>query len=329
MNNAEMEQAWAEAGRRVLQLEAAALTKASERLPDRFVEAARAIYNCKSKLVVTGLGKSGHIARKLSATFASTGTPAFYLHPVEALHGDFGMISSTDVLLAIAFRGETEEVNTVARFAHRLGCQVLAMTGFPQSTLAQISHVTVEIAKVEEACSINLVPTTSSTLTLALGDALAVAVMESRGFGVNEFARLHPGGSLGRRLASVREFTRPSVEAHLLNAESAFAEIITAITSSNFGIALVVNSIGELVGVITDGDLRRKLASMGGRITEVKARDLMSTTPKVIDADQPVLDAVAEMEKYRVTSLIVVSKLDNRRPIGLIRMHDLLEAKVI
>ena len=244
----------------VLKLESEALSSAANRLDVRFFKAVSILSECRGKIVVSGLGKSGHIARKIAATLASTGSPAFFLHPTEALHGDMGMIDKQDVVLAIAHSGETSEVLEVVKHAKRLGIGVISITGKTDSTLEKFSDVGLDASVEIEACPLNLAPTTSSTLTLALGDALAVSLMKSKGFDEHDFAKLHPGGSLGKKLALTSEYMRPEGEFRAVKLNSNFHEILEGITKPNFGIVGVLNEKGELAGAVTDGDLRRGLS---------------------------------------------------------------------
>ena len=317
-----------EAAQKTLRSEAASLSVAADRLGDTFCRAVTTILRCQGKVVTTGLGKSGHIARKISATLASTGTPSFFVHPTEAMHGDLGMISSEDCLLALAHGGETHEVIEVGRNGRRLGLPIIAITGKPDSTLAVLADYVLEGSVEEESCPLNLAPTNSSTLALALGDALAVSLMQARGFKVEQFATLHPAGSLGRKLAMVDDHMRENWVS--VGKEDSFTKVLSSITDPNYGILAVVATDGSLQGIITDGDIRRALGQFSDQVVNMKAGEIMTVDPKTIAGGALALDAVKRMEELKISSLFVVSqKAGVTLPIGLVRMYDLLEAKII
>ena len=313
-------------GRRTLEIESAALAAAAQRLNGTFAAAVRTLWQAKGKVVVTGLGKSGHVARKIAATLASTGTSACFLHPTEGLHGDIGMLVEKDVLIAIAFGGETREVVGVARFARRIGVPVIAITGRAQSTLASLATHLVDASVEKEACSLNLAPTSSSTVSLALGDALAVALMDARGFSHQEFAQLHPEGSLATKLSVVSEHLREYQTTDWLTRDEGFYNVLEKVTRHNFGIAPVVGDARELIGCVTDGDVRRAVLKLEAAVFSKCAGDLMAKNPKSVPADALAVDALRLMEENKVTALFVV---DEGRPIGIVRLHDLLAAKVV
>ncbi len=313
-------------GRSTLVAESEALRWTSERLGDAFFQAVELIAHLKGKVVVSGLGKSGHVGRKLAATFASTGTSAFYLHPSEALHGDLGMIQSQDALLLIAFGGETRETLEVARYANRQGIPVLSITGKLNSTLAQLSDVVLDGSVSREACPLNLAPTTSTTVAMAVGDALAVALMRTKGFQEQDFAQFHPDGSLGRKLSQVQDHMRTDLP--FLLPDDTFDRVLERITAQNYGIVPVFDSQRKLLGAITDGDLRRALLSKRETVFTLKASDLMTRNPKTIGTGHLALEAVRIMEDNRITSLFVLDEA-GQNVSGLIRMHDLLAAKII
>ncbi len=312
----------------VLEKEADAIQKASKKLDSRFVKAVDLLLGCRGKVVVTGLGKSGFIARKIASTLSSTGTTAIFLHPTEALHGDFGMIKKDDCLLAIAFGGETREVLAVSKFAKKQEIPCVSITGNLSSSLSKLSTIVLDGSIEKEADSLGLAPTSSSTLALALGDALAVATMRQRGFTREEFAELHPGGSLGRRLALVSEHMITADQLSSVCEAANFHEVLEAVTHPNYGICPVVGDKGELLGAITDGDLRRALLESGAKALEKKASSLMSRTPKVINPAKRAVDAISIMEHAKITSLFVTED-EPKKLIGLIRLHDLLSEKVI
>ena len=268
-----------------LEMEAKALSFAASRLGAEFSNAAETLLRAQGKVVVTGLGKSGHVGRKISATFASTGTPSFFLHPAEALHGDLGMIQRQDVLLAIAFGGETDEVLSVARHAKRIGVPVISITGKLDSSLAKISDQAIDGTVEREVCPHNLAPTTSTTVAMALGDSLAIALMKARGFSESDFARLHPSGALGRRLATVRDLMKPAGESlPSVLPTTEFHDVLEAVTKRNYGIVPVQDKSGRLVGAISDGDIRRALLTQGSNALTLPADKIMTSTPKKIPA---------------------------------------------
>lgn len=311
--------------RNVLRLEAEALQGAANSLNKTFLDASEVILNCSGKVIVTGLGKSGHVARKVAATLASTGTPAFFLHPAEGLHGDLGMLSEGDCLIAIAFGGETSETINVASFAKRRNLPVISITGKLDSTLAKISSFVLDGRVLREACPLNLAPTTSTTLAMALGDALAVTVMSLRGFEIHDFAVVHPAGSLGRRLSRVEDHMRQSVPS--LQVGDDFHKVLQIVTSQNFGIAAVLSG-SKLVGAITDGDLRRALIEKQSDVFTCLASDLMSPEPKTIHSNALAIEALQFMEENRIGALFVLSN-DSGNLRGIVRMFDLLEGKVV
>lgn len=314
-------------GREVLTAEADALSRTRDQLGVSFTHAVEKILSITGKVVWSGLGKSGHICRKLAATMSSTGTPAFYLHPGEAMHGDLGMLQKGDLLVAVAFSGETQELLEVARYARRRDISVVAITGMLGSSLAQLADVVLDGSVEKEADGLGLAPTSSSTVSLALGDALAVAVMRLRGFNERDFASYHPGGKLGRRLSHVGDHARIFEQGSYLRPEYNFHQALEAVTCQNFGISPVVNDKGELLGSVTDGDLRRFLLKFDSEALKKKVSDLMSVRPKKIAAHCLSVDAVNQMDNNKVTALFVVD--EKGQLVGLVRMHDLLEAKII
>lgn len=314
-----------ERGREALRDESQALLASAERLDENFAKAVELMRASQGKVVVCGLGKSGHVGRKIAATLASTGTAAFFLHPSEALHGDLGMLQTNDVLLVIAFGGETRETLEVAKHAQRRRIPVLAITGKAQSSLAKIADVVIDGSVAREACPLNLAPTSSTTVAMALGDALAIALMHARGFQEQDFARFHPDGSLGRQLSLVQDHMRTDL-APLAPSDS-FDRVIAVITAQNYGIAGVFDPKDGLIGAITDGDLRRALQGSREKVFAMTARALMTQAPKTISPDRLALDAVRVMEDHRITSLFVIDS--HKTVVGLIRMHDLLAAKIV
>ena len=314
---------------RVLRIEAEAVGELIPHLDTSFVRACESILACKGRVVVSGMGKSGHVGRKIAATLASTGTPAFFVHPAEARHGDLGMITGDDVFLALSNSGRTEEMLRIIPAIRREGARLIAMTGDPASTLAGLADVHLYAGARREACPLNLAPTASTTATLALGDALAVALLEARGFAAEDFARSHPGGSLGRRLLTrVSDVMRTGDAVPSIDPDAPFSQALLEISRKRMGMVAVVDPAGHLLGIFTDGDLRRLFDRPEGTIdfTGLKIGTLMTTNPTVIRAEQLAAEAVRVMEERKIGQLLVVDA--ERRLIGAIGFHDLLEAKV-
>jgi arabinose-5-phosphate isomerase len=316
-------------GKETIREEALSLDRTGTRLGDVFAEVVNKILNCSGKVIVTGLGKSGHVARKVAATLASTGTSAFFLHPAEALHGDFGKVSSTDILLAIAYGGETREVIEVCKFCRRNDVPVISITGKIDSELAKISHYVLDGSVEKEACPLNLAPTSSAIVAMALGDALAVALMKARGFDSESFAKLHPEGSLGKKLAMVSQYAKSHPDLFQLKENSNFHDILSKVTQYNYGIAAVVTPNGDLAGAISDGDLRRVLVTHEEKTFQLTAKDFMTKAPRTIEENRLVIDAINLMEKSKITSVFVVSADNPKKPVGILRLHDILTAKVL
>jgi len=313
--------------RRVLDVEAHALTSIRDRLDARFTRALDLLLACRGKVVVTGVGKSGIVCRKIAATLASTGTPAFFLHAADGNHGDAGTLVRGDVLLAVSNSGESEELLRLLPLARRFGIPLVAVCGDPDSTLAQQADVALDVSVPGEACPLGLAPTASTTAAMAIGDALALTLLEERGFSAEDFARLHPGGALGRRLTRVEDLMHGGDAMPLVGEDTAFKETLVEITSKRLGLTGVLSASGELRGVITDGDLRRALERTADPRL-LRARDLMTTSPKTITGSALAAEAVALMERHAITSLFVLAD-GSRRPAGVIHLHDLLRAGVV
>lgn len=314
--------------REVLEVEARGISSLVDRLDESFVRAVDILHDCKGKVVVTGLGKSGLICRKIAATLSSTGTPSLFLHAGDGAHGDLGMIMKGDVVLAVSNSGETEEILKLLPIIRRFGLKLIVLTGSPESALARAGDVSINVAVKEEACPLGLAPTASTTAALVMGDALAVVLLEKRGFKEEDFALRHPGGILGRKLLlRVEDLMHRDHELPLVFEEAAMKDALLEITSKRLGVTAVVDSHGNLVGVITDGDLRRGLEKRGD-IFRLKARDLMSRNPKTIPADALAARAVAMMEQHSITSLFILEN-GGRRPTGVVHLHDLLKAKIV
>lgn len=314
-------------GQRVLAIEVAAVEALQSRLGQGFVAACQLLHDCRGRVVVTGMGKSGHIGNKIAATLASTGTPAFFLHPAEASHGDIGMITAQDVVLAISNSGETDELLTILPVIKRLGVPLIAMTGRAQSTLAQAATTVLDVSVPEEACPLNLAPTASTTATLAMGDALAVAVLEARGFTQEDFARSHPGGSLGRRLLlHVEDVMRTGDQLPMVTPQDSLREGLVEISRKGLGMTAVVDADRRVLGIYTDGDLRRALDHPID-IQALRMRDVMTPNPKTIGPRMLAAEAVHLMESHRITQLLVVD--EHKVMIGALNVHDLLRAGVM
>ncbi len=311
---------------RTIEIEAQAVERLREVIDENFVEAVRLIYECKGKVILTGIGKSGHVANKIASTLASTGTPSFYLHPAEALHGDLGMIDAKDVVIAISFSGETSEVLSLIPYIKFLGVKLIGITGNRNSTLARKSDVVLHLNIEKEACPLNLAPTSSTTATLVLGDAIAIALLELRGFTKEKFARLHPGGTLGRKLKLVREYMHTGDEVPKVKLGTTMRQAIIEITTKGFGATTVVDENGKLVGIITDGDLRRYIEK-GKDLNNGRVEDAMTKNPKIIKPDNLLGEALNLMEKHKITVLPVVD--EENRPIGIIHLHDILGRGII
>lgn len=317
-----------EHAKKVLRIEAEAVAALIPRLDERFIQAVEILYACKGRVVLTGMGKSGFIAKKIAATLASTGTPALFLHPAEGVHGDLGMVVRGDVVIAISNSGETPELLELLPFIKRFGVKLISLVGDVNSTLARESDVSLDVSVGEEACPMNLAPTASTTAALAMGDALAVALLHERRFQREDFALLHPGGSLGRRLLlKVGDLMHVGEEVPKVIQEALMKDAILEMTGKRLGITTVVDAEGRLVGIITDGDLRRALQKAGDSLLGRRASEFMTRNPKIIEKEELAAKAVQVMESYSITSLIIVD--DGGRPEGVIHLHDLLKAGIV
>jgi len=310
-----------------LDIEARAVDGLKARIGPAFVKAAAMILSCTGRVVVMGMGKSGHVGRKIAATLASTGTPAQFVHPAEASHGDLGMVTRSDVVLAISNSGESEELNAILPVMRRLAVPIVAMTGRPDSTLSRHSDVCLDSSVAQEACPLNLAPTASTTAQMALGDALAVVLLDARGFRKEDFALSHPGGSLGRRLlVHVRDLVGSQSNPPRVSPQAPLLEMLHVMSRAGMGIAAVVDAGDRVVGVFTDGDLRRLIES-GSDLRQLTAREVMHPDPRTISADALAAEAAALMETHKVTSVLVVD--DHDRFVGALNTNALLRAKVI
>ena len=316
-----------ELARQVLRIEAEAVLALSDRIDGAFLHALALILNCHGRVIVSGIGKSGHIGRKIAATLASTGTPAFFVHPAEARHGDLGMITDEDVVVAISNSGESEELLHILPAIKRQGAKLIAMTGNAKSSLSRDADVHLDAAVAHEACPLNLAPTASTTAALALGDALAVALLDARGFGAEDFARSHPGGSLGRRLLTrMRDVMRTGEAIPVVGPEASIAEAIREITRGTIGMTVVISSERKVLGIFTDGDLRRAVLKHPD-LTRLTVREVMTANPRVMNPDKLAAEAVEMMEKYKINQIPVVDEAGCL--IGALNMHDLFQAKAI
>lgn len=314
-------------GKRVLDIESRAVAALGAKLDGTFAAALSLLLECSGRVVVSGMGKSGHIARKIASTLASTGTPAFFVHPGEASHGDLGMVTEADVMIALSNSGESNELLTIVPLVKRRGAKLIAITGNPKSTLATEADVHLDATVAEEACPMGLAPTASTTAALALGDALAVAALEARGFGPDDFARTHPGGSLGRKLLThVRDVMRSGKDVPQVKESASATEALMEITSKALGMTAVVDAQGRVLGVFTDGDLRRAL-SKDVDIRTARISELMTRNPRTIQASQLAVEAVEVMDRHRINGLLVVD--EHQTLVGALNMHDMFRAKVI
>jgi len=311
---------------RVLRLEAESITALRQRLDDRFVKAVDLVRGCRGRIIVTGMGKSGIVGRKIAATLASTGTPAYFLHPAEGVHGDIGMMARGDVVLALSNSGETDEVLAVLPAIKRLAVPLVLLTGSPRSTLARQADVVLDVGVSEEACPMNLAPTSSTTASLAMGDALAMALLDVRGLRAEDYAALHPRGALGwQSLFRVRDLMHVGDAVPVVTEAATMKEAIEEMSAKRLGMTTVVDGDGRLMGVITDGDLRRHQLARGS-LLDRRAGDCMTADPKCINADDLATRALALMEGV-MTSLVIVD--ESRRPAGVIHIHDILRAKIL
>ncbi|HST45893.1 MAG TPA: KpsF/GutQ family sugar-phosphate isomerase [Luteimonas sp.] len=320
--------ALAASGRRVLEIEREGLAAVSARIGDAFAAACRLMLACRGRVVCTGMGKSGHIARKIAATLASTGTPAFYMHPGEAGHGDLGMVTDADVVLALSYSGESDELLMLLPVFRRQGNALVAMTGRPASTLAREADVHLDVSVPAEACPLALAPTSSTTASLAMGDALAVALLEARGFTADDFARSHPAGALGRRLLlHIADVMHAGDDVPRVPDTASFGDVLVEMSRKRLGMTAVVDADDRLLGLYTDGDLRRTLADPLVDVRSARIVDVMTRDPVTIDADALAVEAARLMETHKINALLVVD--GDRQVVGALNIHDLLRARVV
>lgn len=313
--------------RRVIAIESAAVAALADRFDERFLQALQIILDSSGRVIVSGVGKSGHIARKIAATLASTGTPAYFVHPGEAAHGDLGMVQSNDVFIGLSNSGSTEELLTIVPVIKRMGAHLIAMTGRPDSPLAKLADVHLDASIAEEACPLNLAPTASTTATLALGDALAVALLDARGFGPADFARSHPGGALGRRLLThVRDVMRSGEAIPRVAPSASFGDAMLEISRKGMGMTAICDEAGKVLGIFTDGDLRRLLAA-GTDLRQLTIGEVMHRNPRSIRAEALATEAAEMMDRNRINQILVTDEAGFLQ--GALNTHDLMQAKVI
>jgi arabinose-5-phosphate isomerase len=310
-----------ETARRVLKIEAQAIQDVLARLDASFEKAVDILFACKGRVVVSGMGKSGLIGRKISATFSSTGTPSFFLHPAEALHGDLGMLARGDAMLAVSYGGETQEIIQLLEALKRLEMPLVTLAGCAQSTLAQASDVVLDVSVKEEACSLNLAPTASTTVAMAVGDALAVSLLERRNFRHDDFAALHPAGRLGKKLLRVKHLMHSGSALPRVAPNTSMPDVFHEMSAKGLGMTTVLGADGRLAGILTDGDLRRLMEKHRGAVLEMRAADGMTKSPQTIGPHVLASEALNLMEKKKITSVVVVD--DARRVLGVVHLHDL------
>lgn len=311
----------------VIETEASAISALAERIDEAFMSACEAMLNCEGRVVVIGVGKSGHVGNKIAATLASTGTPAFFVHPSEASHGDLGMIREQDVVLALSNSGETDEVNTILPPLKRIGVTLIALTGNPQSTLAKHADIHIDVSVEKEACPLGLAPTSSTTAALVMGDALAVSLLESRGFTREDFARSHPAGQLGKRLLlHIHDVMHSGEDIPMVSRSATVSETIVEMTRKRLGMTAVVDNDGRVAGVFTDGDLRRAMDA-GVDLNRAGIEEVMTPGGKTIESDALAIEAVRKMQNHRIQALIVVD--ENGVIVGALNFQDLLSAGVV
>ncbi len=314
-------------GKAVIETEQVALSALAKRIDNKFVDACNIILDCSGRVVVTGMGKSGHIANKIAATLASTGTPSFFVHPGEASHGDLGMITPNDVVIALSNSGETDEIVALLPVIKRLNTPLITLTGNPDSTLAKTSNINIDVSIKKEACPLGLAPTSSTTAALAMGDAIAIALLEVRGFSEDDFALSHPGGTLGRRLLlRVDDIMHTGEDIPKVNENATLGEALIEMSKKGLGVTSIVNNDGTVLGVFTDGDLRRTLDS-GVNFKSCHVKDVMTKNGKEIPANSLAASALALMETHRINALVVID--EENKLVGMLNMHDLLRARVI
>jgi arabinose-5-phosphate isomerase len=316
-----------ETARRVLRIEARAIEEVMARLDSTFERAVDLLLACKGRVVVTGMGKSGLVARKISATLSSTGTPSFFLHPADAVHGDLGMLARGDAMLGVSYGGETDEIVALLEALRRLEIPLVMLTGKPKSTLGEASAVLLDVTVSEEACSLNLAPTASTTVAMAIGDALAVSLLERRGFQPDDFAALHPGGRLGKKLLRVEHLMHAGAALPRVNVNAAMPDVFHEMSAKKLGMTTITTTDGKLAGILTDGDLRRLMEKHGGATLGLTAADAMTRNPQTIGPHTLASEALNLMEKRRITSVVVTD--ESGAVLGVVHLHDLWTLQLI
>ncbi len=314
--------------KKVLHTEAEAVRALAEKLDSTFQQAVDVIHDTKGRVVVTGMGKSGLVGKKIAATLASTGTPAFFLHPAEAGHGDLGMVTERDTIIAISNSGETEEILNLIPYLKRFRVKLISLTGNTQSTLAKVSDVALDVSVREEACPMGIVPTASTTAALAMGDAIAVCLLVKRGLGEKDFAQFHPWGSIGKKFfVKVSDLMHTGEKLPLISLDAPMSQAVIEMSSKRLGHAIVTDADGKICGVLTDGDVRRGLEKWGGTLFSLPAREVMTKNPKTIPHDELAAKALSVMENFSITALIVPD--GEQRPLGIIHLHDILRQGIV
>jgi len=313
-----------DAAKKVLTIEALSIQELKDRINEDFIRAVEIIHNSKGRVVITGIGKSGLVGRKIAATLASTGTPSFFMHPAEASHGDLGMVTEDDVVIAISNSGETDEILRLIPYLKYFNVKIIALTGNPQSTLAKQADVFLDVSVKEEACPFGFIPTASTTVTMAMGDAIAVALIMRNGFKKEDFAVFHPGGSLGRRmLTKVKDLMHTGEEVPVAYPDTLMLDAVLEISSKRLGVVVIVDENKRILGIITDGDVRRGVQRWGKELFELKASQIMTKNPKTINEEELAAVALSTMQKYSITSLVVPANDGTLK--GLIHIHDILK----
>jgi arabinose-5-phosphate isomerase len=314
--------------KKVLKTEAEAVYALIEKLNSNFEKAVEIIYKSKGRVVVTGMGKSGLVGKKISATLSSTGTPAFFLHPAEASHGDLGMVTADDIIIAISNSGETEEILGLIPFLKRFNIRIISIAGNPDSTLSKTADITLDVSVKEEACPIGIVPTASTTAAMAMGDALAIALLLKRGFKEEDFAFFHPRGSIGKKLfIKVKDLMHIGDSLPAVTLDTPMSRAVIEMSSKRLGLTVVLDNKGKIAGIVTDGDVRRGLEKWGGRLFELTAGEVMTKKPKTVSEEELAAKALSIMQSYSITALVVSNK--NRKPIGIIHLHDILRQGIV
>ena len=317
-----------EIAKKVLKTEAEAVSALIEKLNSNFENAVNLIYESRGRVVVTGMGKSGLVGKKIAATLASTGTPAFFLHPAEASHGDLGMVTERDIIISISNSGETAELVGLIPFLKRYRVKLISMTGNPSSTLAKASDVSLDVSVKEEACPMGVVPTASTTATMAMGDAIAVALLVKRGLNENDFAFFHPGGSIGKKLfIRVKDLMHTGDLLPVVSLDTPMSKAVIEMSSKRLGHAIVIDKNGRISGILTDGDVRRGLGEWAGKLFELTAGEVMTKSPKTITPEELAAKALSILEKYSITALVVPD--EEGRPVGIIHLHDILRQGIV